>query len=213
MSLGNFFSKAASLVGKAAVAIASEAITQGPHVVNKEYLNQVSKARLDNGQLMAVNRAKDLNSKVSSMKSEVDRMSGDIKDLKSRIKKTEKDRLDKAVGLLSLIKGVQPEFQGIDEAKSIEQKDNLIFDFLEDKEAQGARHECVSKLLEFRDEYSLFCASAERESSELMGEIGKIAPLVDEMKIQYRELFQELRQAMYDVKSFGDQKIREMNLR
>lgn len=213
MSFGNFFSKAASLVGKAAVAIASEAVTQGPHIVNKEYLNKVSKARLDSSQLIAVNRAKDLNSKVSSMKSEIDRMSGDIKNLKSKIKKIEKDRFDKAVGLLSLIQGVKPELQCIDEAKSIEQKEELIFSFLEDKELQSTNQEEISKFLVLRDEYSLFNAGAEKEASVQMEEIGKITPLIDERKVECRELFQDLRQAMYDVKSFGDQKIREMNIR
>ncbi|MFJ4051471.1 hypothetical protein [Pseudomonas hunanensis] len=213
MSFGNFFSKAASLVGKAVVAIASEAVTQGPYIVNREYLNKVSKARLDSRQMREVERAKDLNSKVSSIKSEIDRMSGDIKDLKGKIKRIQKDRLDKAIGLLSLIKVVEPEFQGVEEAKSIEQKEELIFGYLGDKEALGAEQEEISKFLQLRDEYSLFNAGAEKEFSELVEAIDKITPLVDERKNECRELFKDLRQAMSNVKSFGDQKIREMNLR
>lgn len=207
MSFGSFLSKAAKLAGKAIVAVASEVINKGPLQINKQYLDKVASFNLDARQRSVLKLAKKNNEKALDMKREQSEISGNIKDLKSEVENLKSNEKTLLLDLVRLAKKLPINYDAQDK-KGIE----LILSIKTD-DIGVENEEVVNEFNKNRDLYLNEVNINSEPISTLEERIGDYDLLLKEKKSDYQDFFPELIEAMQNVKSFGDEMLRENNER
>ena len=203
MSFGSFLSKAVKFAGKAIIEVAGAAINTGPLEINKQYLDKLSALDLDSHQRRLVYNASELNKKAFLIKQKQSDFSREIKSLKENKNEIAKSINSIAKELFSFAKKISPE---ISLGKTT--LDSFISDFDLNIKDEADKENFI-KFSELRDEYFEYKQSTAELSNSLDVEIAEHESLLEQHKNEHLEFFQDLKNAINDVRDFGDEKFKE----